>query len=248
MNKQKFEDNGNMVSEYPLGVGRLKEMQDDYNMIAAALASVKDPSNTLATKFIISGCASRGAAGYIAWDGELMEVEADSDPAHTCLDVVETSESVVVDGNSVVVRVKRVLNYVAPTSIGAGIYTGDFWESLPTLDVRLRQRNVAAAALIGTTDYTVTANAVENHAGRIRIHFEGTRSSVSLPAVNLALPDGILSPYSSNFQRMIPYLKYENNISTPGFCVIGTDGVIRFDSDPLYGAQVVIDTLVEYDS
>ena len=247
MNKQKFEDNGNLVSEYPLGVGRLKEMQDDYGMIAAALAGVKDPANMMETKFIVSGCASRGAAGFISWDGELMEVESDSDPTHTCLDVVETSESVTVEGNATVVRVKRVLNYVTPTTLGGGIYTGIYWNDLKTLDVRLRSRNVASAALTGTTDYTVTVNTVGSAGGRMRIHFEGTRSAISLPAVPLAMPYGLLSPFSSAYQRLIPYLKYGNNTCTAGICVIDTDGTLRFDTEPGIGDRVVIDTLVDYD-
>ena len=242
MNKQKFEDNGNLVEEYPLGVGRLKEMQDDYNMIAAALAGIKDPSNITETKFIVSGCASRGAAGFIAWDGELMEVEADSDPTHTCLDVVETSESVIVEGNSVVVRVKRVLNYIAPIDMSS-IY----WSNLKSLDLRLRSRNVATNNLTGTTDYTVTANTVGSADGRFRIHFEGTRSSISIPAVQLSMPYGLLSVYRSIYHRIIPYLKYSNNTCMAGFCVIDADGILWFDSEPSLGERVVIDTLIDYD-
>ena len=247
MNKQKFEENGNLVSEYPLGVGRLKEMQDDYGAIAAALAGIAYPAGFSDTRYIISGCASRGAAGFISWDGELMEVEADNDPTHTCLDVSETSESVTVEGNATVVRVKRVLQYVSPTSVGNGVYLGTYWKDLKKLCVRLRSRNVAASALIGTTDYTVTANTVTDESGRVRIHVEGTRGSVSLPAVNLAMPYSFVNPFTSLHQRLIPYLKYGSNNCKAGFCVIDTDGTIHFDTEPYVGEQVVIDALVDYD-
>ena len=236
MNRQELGQN-----TYPLSATRLKEMQDDYSGIAAAVAGLKDPENASESKFILSGCVQRGDAGFAVWDGELMEVEADADPSKVNLDIHEENVYAAVNGAQVHVRTVRRLRYTAsstPTSM--------LWMTMRRATISLARPDAALTIFLSSA--WSAALSAEISSGHLMLTFSG--SITSLHAVTEDNFFRLSAPFLPSRDICVPCLYREYSVygasgaMLAGSIVLGADGYLRLPIRPHLGDSYAINAKV----
>ena len=130
MNRQNFDTTS--VTNYPLTIDRMSEMQGDLQTPMEILAGMLPEGNC-----ILAGCASKGAAGWVRMLNEINQYEVfevrSGDASYSYLKLMQTSATAEnSNGNTVTVRTERYLVW----SLNA---TGTYctWADLPRMRVRL---------------------------------------------------------------------------------------------------------------
>lgn len=136
MNRQNFDQSS--VSNYPLTINRMAEAQNDWRVPTEILAAMLPSGNC-----ILSGCESKGAAGWVRMvneDGhpEVFEVRAGSSGASYLALAGQTVTAENSDGETVTVRVERYLVWSYNSTANSVAYA-----NLPRMRVRLTPQDDA---------------------------------------------------------------------------------------------------------
>ena len=265
MNRQNFDRNS--VSNYPLTIDRMAEAQSYWQLPTQLLASMHP-----AVACILAGCESQGAAGWVRMRNEndqweVFEVEAGSNLANYLHLVVTTVSVENSDGETVVVREERKLQWVyvgeeqspAANSVAYAdlprarmsvatqddtvftLCTGGLWWHTPTNGTSLRvQRTGGRVHLWGSVKYGLLLDA----AGATTIYTGhanevATENGVIRTTVSTVpvLPEG----YRPTGQLLVPMLY--NGVAS--YAVIDSEGQLLISQDPELGDTMTIDTWID---
>lgn len=264
MNRQNFDTNS--VSNYPLTIDRMAELQEDIQAPLIILANMlrTDEAASRTTGCILSGCEHSGDPGYVMLylsDGnggyykEVFEVEAGSNVAtYLVLDerttTVENSVEVDVD-----VRFERVLVWAANEPV-----SGDYvsYANLPRLWVKQAAQDDAGWTLCNNGSWWyaqlngVTAR-VKHQGGRVHLWCDvkfglqisqpgsGSANNHERPGVMDAWTYTLPSGYRPSADVLVPVLFN----GTASFAVLNSGGQLLLSQEPELGDTLVIDTFIE---
>lgn len=104
------------LSQYPLSVDTLGDMQADYKHVATAVATMRNSSGRR-RNFILSGCEQIGDSGYIVYNNVLYNVVANNNTTANTLEIVVTEKTDTIDGQMVVISTEKHIEWTEGGSI-----------------------------------------------------------------------------------------------------------------------------------
>ena len=270
MNRQNFDTNS--VSNYPLTIDRMAELQEDIQAPLIILANMlqTDEAASRTTGCILSGCEHPGCPGYVMLylsDGnggyykEVFEVEAGSNVAtYLVLDerttTVENSVEVDVD-----VRFERVLVWAVNTP-ASGDYVS--YANLSRLWVKKAAQDDAVWTLCnGGSWWHAQLNGVT-----ARVKHQGGRVHLRCSVKFGLLVEQIIH-YQGNLEEMVQQFEMERSTGTytytlpsgyrpsadvlvpvifngtASYAVLDSAGQLMLSQEPGLGDTLVIDTFIE---
>ena len=257
MNRQNFDTTS--VTNYPLTIDRMSEMQGDLQAPMEILAGMLPEGNC-----ILAGCASKGAAGWVRMlneenQYEVFEVRAGSSGAsYLALTTPPPVTAENSDGETVTVRVERYLVWSYNSTANSVE-----WADLPRMRVRLAAQDDAewleASGGIRWFAGTGYRLRVQRTGGRVhmwgdmtfgayvggswitdgeRVVVSGTDVRLSLESATiLNVPEG----YRPDGDMLIP-IRYNGVASS---AVLTSEGNLLLGRDSELGDTLKIDTYIE---